>query len=208
MLRKKRFNSFKIKKWLGYVLLGLIFLSSMFNHNKSFYNYKSSEGDSQVTINYINSLRNKYNKKSIMFDKRAFELAVARAKDMSKFKYYDHTNPQNGNCPDKMKYQYGFNKSEYLAENLDGYEDYSENIFTRIELKPMTVAVDSWMNSRGHRYNLLYDKHIAGAVGCYKDKCVFLGLNSERFGSGCHTAIEGRKHWKTVSKQPGEVSLN
>ncbi|MEM9924658.1 MAG: hypothetical protein AAF915_13050 [Cyanobacteria bacterium P01_D01_bin.50] len=46
--------------------------------------------------------------------------AVARAKDMSKYKYYDHINPHNGDCPDKMKEEYGLSQNEYVAENING----------------------------------------------------------------------------------------
>ncbi|MEM9924659.1 MAG: hypothetical protein AAF915_13055 [Cyanobacteria bacterium P01_D01_bin.50] len=63
------------------------------------------------------------------------------------------------------------------------------------------------MNSRGHRYNLLYDKHISGAVGCHKDKCVFLGLNLHKFDSSCSTAAEGKQYWNSVPMQLGEIKL-
>ncbi|MBW4566859.1 MAG: hypothetical protein KME31_02210 [Tolypothrix carrinoi HA7290-LM1] len=208
MARRKRIKFIKNNTWWRYVLLVLLALTSALNPHQTLYNYKNSLEDSQAAIHYVNELINQYKKKPISFDIKAFELAVARAKDMSQYKYYNHTNPHTGNCSDKMKYQYGFNKEEYLAENLLGYEKYSENIFTRIKLKPMTYAVDNWMDSRGHRYNLLYEKHIAGAIGCYKDKCVFLGLNHDKFGSGCHTAAEGRQHWNNVPRQPGEVDWN
>ena len=127
---------------------------------------------------------------------------------MHKYKYYDHTNPHNGDCPDKLKKRYGFKQNEYVAENINGYENYSEYLFPKVKFQEMTDAVDSWMNSRGHRYNLLYKKHIAGAVGCHKDKCVFLGLNHQKFGSGCFTAAEGKQYWNKLPKQTGEIIWN
>jgi uncharacterized protein YkwD len=169
------------------------------------YNYKSTEEDAKEAINYINTLRTNNGKKSISFDKRVFELAVARAKDMRDYNYQDHTNPFTGTCPDNMKSQFGLNSYEYVAENAFGNEEYSEDSCTKIEIRSMTEVIDSWMTSRGHRYNLLYDGHISGAVGCYKNMCTFLGLNYDRFGEGCHTAKEGIEFWNTVSKQEGEV---
>lgn len=206
MFPKKRFRNWINNSWYKYTLVVLVFLLSALTQNKSVYHYKNSEADSRAAINYINSLRKQYGKAEIQFDQRAFELAIARAKDMREYNYYDHTNPHTGNCPDKMKSSYELNPEEYVAENIVGYADYSENIFRQIKFQPVTNAVDSWMNSRGHRYNLLYDKHIGGAVGCHKDKCVFLGLNYDKFGSGCHTAAVGKQHWQTVPLQPGEVN--
>jgi uncharacterized protein YkwD len=206
MRSKKRKSS--RQSLLGYILIPFCIYGGIRQQSPSFNNFKNSELDSRNAINYINALRKKYNKKEIVFEPRAFRLAVDRAKDMRKSNYYDHTNPHNGNCPDKIKSQYGFQPGEYLAENINGYENYSENIFTRIQMKPMTDAVDGWMNSRGHRYNLLYDQHAAGAVGCHKDKCVFLGLNNQKFGSGCYTAKEGKQHWNNVPMQSGEIEYH
>lgn len=169
------------------------------------YNYPSSEEDSKKAIDYINEIRKEDGKKPISFDKRVFELAVARAKDMRDYNYLDHTNPTTGSCPDNMKISYGLNSNEFVAENAFGNPIYSEGSCTEIEERPMIEAIDSWMTSRGHRYNLLFDEHVAGAVGCYKNMCTFLGLNYERFGEGCHTATEGISFWNSAEKQPGEV---
>ncbi len=148
------------------------------------YNYKSSEEDSKQAIDYLNKIRKQNGKSEILFDKRVFELAVARAKDMREYNYLDHTNPYTGTCPDNMKTSYGISSYEYVAENAFGNPQYSEGSCTEIQMRPMTEAIDDWMTSRGHRYNLLYDTHIAGAVGCYKNMCTFLGLNRDRFGEG------------------------
>jgi uncharacterized protein YkwD len=169
------------------------------------YNYASSENDSRAAIDYINKLREQNGKHDISFDERVFNLAVARAKDMRNYSYLDHINPYTGTCPDNMKASFGLSPTEYVAEDAFGNPTYSEGACTQIEMKSMTDAVDSWMTSRGHRYNLLYDDHIAGAVGCYKNMCTFLGLNHDGFGSGCHTAAEGQQFWATATKQPGET---
>jgi uncharacterized protein YkwD len=168
------------------------------------YNYKSSEEDSRRAINYLNKIRKQNGKSEISFDKRVFELAVARAKDMREYNYLDHTNPYTGTCPDNMKASFGIKSYEYVAENAFGNPQYSEGSCTKIQIKPMTEAIDVWMKSRGHRYNLLYDSHIAGAVGCYKNICTFLGLNHDGFGKGCYTAAEGIEFWNAASKQSGE----
>lgn len=169
------------------------------------HNYPSTEADARATLGYINQLRRKYGKRELVFDSRTYALAKARAMDMRAHNYLDHTNPVTGQCPDRMKTQYGLAPTEYVAENAFGNPEYVEGMLTRIQMKPMSEAVDSWMTSRGHRYNLLSDKHTAGAIACHKNMCVFLGLNHSRFGEGCHTAAEGQQFWKTAPLAPGEV---
>jgi uncharacterized protein YkwD len=167
------------------------------------YNYKSSEEDGKKVIDYINTIRAEYNREQIEFDERVFELAVARAKDMREYNYLDHTNPYTGTCPHNMKSQFGLGPYEYVAENAGGNPDYSEDSCTQIELRDMKEAVDSWMTSEGHKYNLLFYQHKKGAVGCYKNMCTFLGLNHEHFGEGCHTAAEGMAYWENVKTKNG-----
>lgn len=167
-------------------------------------NYKSTEADSKAAIDDINKLRQRYGKKAISFDKRLFELAVGRAIDMREFNYVDHTNPYTGTCPDSMKQIYGLNESEYVSEDAFGNLEYVEDFCTMIETRSMTDAINSWMGNRGQKYNLLYDGHVAGAVGCYKNVCVFLGLNPDSFGKGCRTMAEGRAFWGNRPEIPGE----
>ena len=69
-------------------------------------------------------------------------------------------------------------------------------------------AVDGWLTSRGHRYNLLYDEHVSGAIGCYWQICVFLGVHYNPYGlgaGGCHTGDEGRAYWQIAGIKEGEV---
>ncbi len=159
----------------------------------------SSEEDSKEAIGYVNELRKSNGKKSIKFDERVYKLALARAKDMSENKYLDHTNPQTGECPDNMKKEFGLSPNEYVAENA--YGDPNFQLWSSSEIE----AIDSWMGSRGHRYNLMYNTHIGGAVACYRSMCTFLGLNHDMFGMGCHTGEEGMAYWATAPIQPGEI---
>ncbi|MBF2025622.1 MAG: hypothetical protein IGS48_02485 [Oscillatoriales cyanobacterium C42_A2020_001] len=168
--------------------------------------YSSDEQDGRAALEYVNQLRYQYGKQKLTFDSRAFSLAMMRAWDMRKYKYYDHVNPQTGSCADTMKAMYGFGVGEYAAENISGYPDYSEDFFTLTKKAPIKEVVDGWMNSRGHRYNLLYEGHTSGAVACYKDKCVFLGVNNQQFGEGCHTAVQGKQFWQSAPLKPGEVT--
>jgi len=163
-------------------------------------NQFTSLEDSKKSIDYINSIRANNGVPAIRFDSRVYNIGMARVNDMDKYGYMDHTNPQTGTCADSMKTQYGLSNSEYVAENAFGFDSgghYSVGLENQ--------AVNSWITSRGHRYNLLYP-HSAGAVACSNGgHCVFLGLNDDRFGEGCHTGAEGVAYWNRVGKQPGEI---
>ena len=154
---------------------------------------QTTEGESIDAINYINTKRVANGKNSIIFDSRVFQLGIARAKDMYDYGYLDHTNPQTGTCPYSMKSQFGLSSNENVAENAFqvGYEG-SNSLFN----PSLHEAVDTWMDSTGHRMNLLYYGHTAGAVSCYGNYCVFLGLNTDNFGEGCYTAKEGQEYAK------------
>jgi uncharacterized protein YkwD len=158
---------------------------------------------SQQALTQINQIRQQYGRPIITFDLRVFHLAKARLDDMRRYTYYDHTNPETGTCADSLKAQFGFGATEYVAENIVGYDQPTIN--TQYYIAAPDMAIASWMGSRGHRFNLLYANHTAGAIVCQLDKCIFLGLNGDRFGERCYFAKEGREHWKNAPLQPGEI---
>lgn len=183
-------------------LLGTLNLSCIPHHHASIPLYGNTETASKAAIAQINTLRDQYNSPPITYDSRLFALATARVKDMEKYHYYDHVNPTTGECADTLKAQDGLTPNEYVAENA---LDYGEASLVASHLRPMTDAIDPWFYSRGHRYNLLYSGHISGAVACHLDKCVFLGLNHDRFGEGCTTAANGQQYWDTAPLKPDEI---
>lgn len=154
--------------------------------------------DSKRFIEELNKIRQKHGKKSISFDGRVYNLAMARAKDMAENHYLDHTNPETGECPYTMKAKYGIMTYEDVAENGIGASGASFSY---------NYALNDWLESRGHRYNLLYDNHISGAYASYGGYGTFLGLNHDEFGKGCSTAKQGIQFWQTVEMQDGEVVL-
>lgn len=90
---------------------------------------------------------------------------------MYEYQYYAHTNPETGACADNQKIRFGV--SQYVAENLANTDSAKK-------------AVIQWENSDPHRQNLLWDGHTGGAIACYSNYCVFLGVNSDRYGAGCY----------------------
>jgi len=152
------------------------------------------------TFNYLNDIRDSYGKNKIDWNEDAYKFAVDRSKDMYDRNYFDHVTPE-GLCAERMKGDYGFNSNEYLAENIGGMSYYSKGDVAGTCVE----ALEGWLNSRGHRYNLLYDEHVSGAIGCYYELCTFFGVNHDLFGEGCSTGEEGSSFWEDAPNQPGEV---
>ena len=149
---------------------------------------QTSIADSQQAISYINKIRANNGIKPINFDKRVFDIALARAKDNYDYGYFDHTNPKTGTCAYTIKSQFGLANNEDVAENLflEGYVG-----SPTLSNPQLTTAIDSWMSDFGHEHNLLFPDHVSGAVACYGGICAFEGLNYEGFGQGCYTASQG-----------------
>ncbi len=201
--RQKRQTLMGIVAVVG-MLLGMQ-LFSRTHRTGSVYWYRNSPKDLQAAFAYVNQLRQEQGRSPLQWDERVYALAEARAIDMNTQGYQDHTNPKTGACPDNMKTQFGLQPSEFIPENISGYPDYKAQIGDRVTWRSPKQAIEGWMGSRGHRYNLLYPEHTAGAIACAQDKCVFLGLNTVGFGQGCTTAAQGRVFWDNAPLQPKEV---
>ncbi|MEA3255602.1 MAG: CAP domain-containing protein [Candidatus Altiarchaeota archaeon] len=152
----------------------------------------------------LNIIRRQYNREPLQWDDRLYALAVFRCRDMYEKKYYDHVTPE-GKCVKDFKE--GYNLSEYtIAENI-GEMLHSPEGIPKEDTTPREV-IDDWMNSRGHKYNMLYPSHVLGAVGCYYATCVFLGANTNPHGLGsspCTPGEDTTAFWRNASKQPDEV---
>ncbi len=144
----------------------------------------SSEDDSKKAIQSINEVRKKAGKSPLNYSSKAYNLAIARAKDMNKDRYFDFTNPKTKTCTDNMKLGFGFSSEEYLAESIYRYVPIGANLgFTT---KNSSEVTKQWAEeSATTDQNFLYPTHVAGAVGCDANKCVFLALNYSGYGKGC-----------------------
>jgi len=155
----------------------------------------NSKEDSKKAFEYINQQRKENGRKELPWDDKIYDLAKYKVDDMSNRDYFDHPDP-DGKCVGSYAKNYGMNyPPSSFADNIFGYD--SPTWFDQKE------AVDSWMQSRGHRYNLLYNGHIRGAIACNNQYCIFIGQG----GSGwvCDTGTSGLSFWRNVGKQPGEI---
>ena len=161
--------------------------------------------DIKSAFEYINRQRVIFGKSRIVWDDRAYNLAVDRAKDMYERSYFDHVDP-DGLCAKDLKMEYGFLLKEILAENIGEVTHYTDGspVVNTDAIEP----VNYWLESRGHRFNLLYDDHESGAIGCYKYICVFYGVHRNLFGLwavGCVSGEEGSKFWEESDELEGEI---
>ena len=145
----------------------------------------TSEVESQKAINLINEHRKKYGKLRLDFSPKTYKLAVARAKDMNQFDYFGMTNPKTKTCSDTLKTQFGFSDKEFVVENYIRYIPTGANIGAAT--KSLTDVVAEWLTDTSNGANFIFDHHVAGAVGCDGNKCVFIGLNQSGYRQSCST---------------------
>ncbi len=124
--------------------------------------------ESRQAVLYLNRLRAAEGETPLLFDERAYELALARAEDMAEYKYLNYTNPKTGSSALALKRSYGFSPNEFLIETLYGqWTAYVPGIETQ--------AIDSWMMDTGNRQRLFFNQ-TAGAVACYRGYCSYIGI--------------------------------
>jgi hypothetical protein len=150
----------------------------------------------------LNSLREGQNRTVLAWDARLYELAVLRSRNMYERGYIDHLDLEGRaviDMPEAAWVPDGVNLADSIATLA------SER---RIKvLGHCRDAVQAWSRSRGHWYNMLYSRHEAGAVGCYKDVCLFLGMNRVPGGLGSGVYSENPGFWDDAPLQEGEVPL-
>ncbi len=179
------------------MLLGVVFFVFLFDPTifDDFLKVDAEEerNESMHALAYVDVLRADHGLKPMMWSDELYELAMFKAEDMYNRSYFEHMDP-DGKCASDYAKDYGIHTSD--ADNI------GEGYFTEIG------ALKGWMDSRGHRYNLLYSEHTLGAIAVYKDKYVFLGTGpteSMEYGWECLPGDEGSEYWKTAPKQEGEI---
>ncbi|GAA4713809.1 CAP domain-containing protein [Brevibacillus fulvus] len=101
----------------------------------------------------VNQERAKAGLKPLQMDSQLSAMATDKAKDMANNHYFDHNSPTYGS-PFEMMEQYGINYS-YAGENI-----------AMGQRSPQQVMED-WMNSSGHRANILNANYTKIGVAYY-----------------------------------------
>lgn len=109
-------------------------------------------------VSLVNQERAKAGLKPLKSDTKLTSVATAKAKDMYTNNYFDHTSPTYGSPFDMMK-QFGVSYS-YAGENI-----------AKGQQNPQAV-MDAWMNSSGHRANILNANYTSIGVAYYNGEWV------------------------------------
>ncbi|GIO10608.1 hypothetical protein J19TS2_01630 [Cohnella xylanilytica] len=120
-------------------------------------NATQSDFASQV-VTLVNQERAKAGLKALKSDAKLTTVALAKAKDMYANNYFDHNSPTYGSPFDMMK-QFGVSYS-YAGENI-----------AKGQQNPQAVMT-AWMNSSGHRANILNANYTSIGVAYYNGEWV------------------------------------
>ena len=96
-------------------------------------------------LNLVNQNRKKQNQSALTMDKDLMAAAMQRAAELSL--YYSHTRPYGGDCFEAS--------SKMMGENIAMYYSTAE------------AVMSGWMNSEGHRENILAARYKSIGIGCF-----------------------------------------
>ena len=106
--------------------------------------------DEQEVFNLINAQRTKAGLAALKIDEEVQKVAKDKAKDMVNLGYFSHTSPTYGSPFDMLK-SYGVSYKT-AGENIAGNSSNQK-------------AVDAWMNSEGHKANILNSGYNYTGIG-------------------------------------------
>ena len=108
----------------------------------------------EAVLNLVNAERKKQGLNALTLSTKLTSIATTKAQDMAQNNYFSHTSPTYGS-PFEMLQRFGVS-----------YRTAGENIAAG-QRTPEEV-MQSWMNSSGHRANILNAKYTELGVGYYK----------------------------------------
>lgn len=108
----------------------------------------------QEVLNLVNQERSKQGLKPLTLSEKLTSIANTKAQDMAQKNYFSHTSPTYGS-PFEMLKQFGVSYS-YAGENIAAGQRSAEQV------------MNDWMNSSGHRANILNPNYTQLGVGYTK----------------------------------------
>lgn len=120
---------------------------------------KSEETTSEMTqaeavLKLVNAERSKAGLQPLTLSEKLTNIAYTKAKDMADKGYFSHESPTYGSPFDMLK-QFGVSYS-YAGENIAAGQKTAEEV------------MNSWMNSSGHKANILNKNYTQLGVGFYR----------------------------------------
>ncbi len=95
-----------------------------FSASNIFYVQPEQKNESKDAFNYLNQLRKQNNRRTIEWDDKIYELAIARSKDMYEKNYFDHTTPE-GKCVKDFQSAYGTHSGYFISDIGSPAEKYT-----------------------------------------------------------------------------------
>lgn len=118
-----------------------------------------------LVMKFLNERRADRGLDRLTTDSALRSAAREHSRDMARRGYLAHESDQHGGPSDRVK------KYDTVAENID----MEKNLWPKSAGKIAGSAVESWMQSTGHRNNILRDSHRIQGVGVWKaDRDVYL----------------------------------
>lgn len=114
----------------------------------------SEKTQAEAILNLVNAERKKAGVPALTLSDKLTQIAYTKAKDMADKNYFSHTSPTYGSPFDMLK-QFGVSYS-YAGENIAAGQKSAEEV------------MNSWMNSSGHRQNILNKNYTQLGVGFYR----------------------------------------
>ena len=116
----------------------------------------------------VNAERAKARLATLKADDKLSAIARAHSEDMARRHFFAHVNP-NGEDPTARGHRAGYECRRILGDRIR--VGLAENLYeasgtARDDVEHTSVA--GWMNSPGHRANILYTRFRQGGVGIYK----------------------------------------
>ncbi|SDY77083.1 Uncharacterized conserved protein YkwD, contains CAP (CSP/antigen 5/PR1) domain [Evansella caseinilytica] len=112
------------------------------------------DGQALQILDLTNHIRERYGAQPLTWDEATAKVAYLHSEDMYRDEYFAHTSPTYGELKDR------------LAVESVVYELAAENIAANY---PDAIeAVEGWLNSEGHRVNLLDERFTHLGVGVYR----------------------------------------
>ncbi len=118
-------------------------------------NSTAPSGYASEVFNLVNSQRSANGQSVLTYSTEAANVAQAKAEDMATNNYFSHTSPTYGSAFDMLK------------ANGVSYSSAGENI-AKGQTSSSSV-MNAWMNSSGHRANILSSSYKSIGVGCAAD---------------------------------------
>ena len=114
----------------------------------------ASESQARQVLDLVNAERSRHGLRALTLDNQLNEVAAVKAKDMADNNYFSHDSPTYGS-PFDMMHRFGID-----------YQAAGENIAAG--QRSAKEVMESWMNSSGHRANILSQSYTNLGVGYYQ----------------------------------------